>query len=306
MARSMQQGQRQLWPAIANLGYATRRLSRVLPGGPRRAVIMEALAAAMELLAEVAAPPEPHFVSNGGLAKYTALATRQPPRQVGAEAFPAPTAVGAEACTTPTITCQPPQQVGAEAFPAPTVVGAEACTTPTITEPTVLKTVVENASVDDDIRETGVDVPAVFLNEPTVVETVVENASVDDDIRETGVDAPAVFLNELTVVETVVENASVDDDIRVTGVDAPAGFMQDTVVETVVDFASVNAGIRVAAWSLTGTVWAKVVKEFVEEEVEAGCWHLSTEDLESNRKLLARLEELGPEGMYRAELEGKG
>ena len=55
------------------VGYALRRSRRVLRDGPRKDLIMESLAVAVSLLAELA-DTTPEFVHTGGLAKLTALA----------------------------------------------------------------------------------------------------------------------------------------------------------------------------------------------------------------------------------------
>ena len=55
------------------LGYAYRRAKRLLPGGPRRAVVLDHLVVALELIAELQ-EAQPEVVRCGGLPILVRLA----------------------------------------------------------------------------------------------------------------------------------------------------------------------------------------------------------------------------------------
>ena len=70
---------------VCAVGFALRRSKRLFPG-PRRDVVIESLAAAVSLLAELA-DPTPELVRGGGLALLARLAGRQHHEDLGGEAL---------------------------------------------------------------------------------------------------------------------------------------------------------------------------------------------------------------------------
>ena len=74
-----------LCKVVSSLGYAKRRLRKMLPPGPRRDVIVEHLFVAMELLHEVVEPEVPEFVRHGGLLKLAQVAARHGVSSVDSE-----------------------------------------------------------------------------------------------------------------------------------------------------------------------------------------------------------------------------
>jgi len=66
-----------LWPALASLGYARRKVRAAMADGPRRACVLDAMAAASELIMEVMHAPPPEFVRSGGMNKLVILAGGQ-------------------------------------------------------------------------------------------------------------------------------------------------------------------------------------------------------------------------------------
>ena len=58
---------------VGSVGFALRKSKRVLRAGPRRDLIVESLAVAVSLLAELA-DPTPEFVATGGMNKFVKLA----------------------------------------------------------------------------------------------------------------------------------------------------------------------------------------------------------------------------------------